>query len=106
MRKVKFFASLTALMTLSVAALTACTTAEASTHHTVSQTGGESVHSSRLDAILERGYIEVATEPSFAPNEFIDTTKTGQDRYAAVPMPGIETTVHGRDHPEQLSYRL
>ena len=75
MRKVKFFASLTALMTLSVAALTACTTAEASTHHTVSQTGGESVHSSRLDAILERGYIEVATEPSFAPNEFIDTTK-------------------------------
>ena len=34
MRKVKFFASLTALMTLSVAALTACTTAEASTHHT------------------------------------------------------------------------
>lgn len=67
MRKVKFFASLTALMTLSVAALTACTTAEASTHHTVSQTGGESVHSSRLDAILERGYIEVATEPSFAP---------------------------------------
>ena len=82
MRKVKFFASLTALMTLSVAALTACTTAEASTHHTVSQTGGESVHSSRLDAILERGYIEVATEPSFAPNEFIDTTKTGQDRYA------------------------
>ena len=63
MRKVKFFASLTALMTLSVAALTACTTAEASTHHTVSQTGGESVHSSRLDAILERGYIEVATDP-------------------------------------------
>ena len=51
MRKVKFFASLTALMTLSVAALTACTTAEASTHHTVSQTGGESVHSSRLDAL-------------------------------------------------------
>ena len=43
MRKVKFFASLTALMTLSVAALTACTTAEASTHHTDSQTGGESV---------------------------------------------------------------
>ena len=32
--------------------------------------------------IRDRGYIEVATEPSFAPNEFIDTTKTGQDRYA------------------------
>ena len=59
MRKVKFFASLTALMTLSVAALTACTTAEASTHHTDSQTGGESVHSSRLDAILELSLIHI-----------------------------------------------
>ena len=101
MRKVKFFASLTALMTLSVAALTACTTAEASTHHTVSQTGGESVHSSRLDAILERGYIEVATEPSFAPNEFIDTTKTGQDRYAGSDIQlanYIATLVNGGTH--------
>ena len=101
MRKVKFFASLTALMTLSVAALTACTTAEASTHHTVSQTGGESVHSSRLDAILERGYIEVATEPSFAPNEFIDTTKTGQDRYAGSDIQlanYIATLVNGGNH--------
>lgn len=81
MRKEKFFVTLTALLTLSVAALTACTTAEASTHHAAFQSAGENVHSSRLDAILERGYIEVATEPSFAPNEFIDTTKTGQDQY-------------------------
>ena len=97
MRKVKFFASLTALMTLSVAALTACTTAEASTHHTVSQTGGESVHSSRLDAILERGYIEVATEPSFAPNEFIDTTKTGQ-LYRQRAGSGAAPEAHGFYH--------
>lgn len=76
MRKVKFFASLTALMTLSVAALTACTTAEASTHHTVSQTGGESVHSSRLDAILERGYIEMATRAlPLPPTNLSNTTK-------------------------------
>ncbi len=35
----------------------------------------------RLEAILQRGYIEVATEPYFAPNEFIDPTKTGDDKY-------------------------
>lgn len=36
---------------------------------------------SRLDDILERGYIEVATEPYFAPNEFIDPSKQGNDKY-------------------------
>ena len=36
---------------------------------------------SRLDEILERGYITVATEPYFAPNEFIDPSKEGDDRY-------------------------
>lgn len=36
---------------------------------------------SRLDEILERGYIEVATEPYFAPNEFIDPSKQGDDKY-------------------------
>ena len=35
----------------------------------------------RLEEILERGYIEVATEPYFAPNEFIDPSKEGEDRY-------------------------
>lgn len=36
---------------------------------------------SRLDDILARGYIEVATEPYFAPNEFIDPSKQGDDKY-------------------------
>lgn len=36
---------------------------------------------SRLDEILARGYIEVATEPYFAPNEFIDPAKQGDDKY-------------------------
>ncbi len=36
---------------------------------------------SRLDQIKERGYIEVATEPYFAPNEFIDSSKEGDDKY-------------------------
>lgn len=35
----------------------------------------------RLEEILERGYIEVATEPLFAPFEFTDPTKTGDAQY-------------------------
>lgn len=37
--------------------------------------------SNRLEKILNQGYIEVATEPAFAPQEFIDPTKTGDDQY-------------------------
>lgn len=35
----------------------------------------------RLEQILERGYLEVATEPYFAPNEFIDPSKQGDEQY-------------------------
>lgn len=35
----------------------------------------------RLEEILQRGYIEVATEPYFAPNEFIDSSKKGDEQY-------------------------
>ncbi len=35
----------------------------------------------RLEAIIERGYIEVATEPYFAPYEFIDPSKKGNEQY-------------------------
>ena len=31
----------------------------------------------RLEAIKARGYIEMATEPYFAPYEFIDSSKSG-----------------------------
>jgi polar amino acid transport system substrate-binding protein len=34
-----------------------------------------------LEEIQERGYIEVATEPYFAPFEFIDPSKTGDEQY-------------------------
>ncbi|MBQ7795758.1 MAG: transporter substrate-binding domain-containing protein [Lachnospiraceae bacterium] len=95
MRKNKLFITLTTVLTLSMAALTACTVAEASTHpdtiaaeselttEATTTTAGEMDHSSdnRLEDILQRGYIEVATEPYFAPNEFIDPTKTGDDKY-------------------------
>jgi polar amino acid transport system substrate-binding protein len=35
----------------------------------------------RLEEIINRGYIEVVTEPYFAPNEFIDPTKSGSEQY-------------------------
>ena len=94
MRKTNLFLTLTTVLTLSMAALTACTVAEASTHADTAPatteiqteaavTVGEMDHSpsNRLEDILARGYIEVATEPYFAPNEFIDPTKTGDDQY-------------------------
>lgn len=36
---------------------------------------------SRLDKILAAGEIHLATSPDFAPSEFIDDSKTGQDQY-------------------------
>ena len=36
---------------------------------------------SRLDQILAAGEIHMATSPDFAPSEFIDDSKTGQDQY-------------------------
>jgi len=103
MRKTNLLITLTTALTLSMAALTACNAKETSAHavETTAQTqtaaattqaqtaetseatatAGVKDHSSnRLEDILARGYIEVATEPYFAPNEFIDPSKTGDDR--------------------------
>ncbi len=38
----------------------------------------------RLERIREKGYIEVCMEPAWAPSEFIDPTKKGQDQYQGV----------------------
>jgi len=35
----------------------------------------------RLEQIKEKGYIDFCTEPYWAPNEFIDPTKTGDEQY-------------------------
>ena len=35
----------------------------------------------RLDQIKEKGYIEFCTEPYWAPNEFIDPNKSGDEQY-------------------------
>ena len=37
----------------------------------------------RLAQIKEKGYIELCTEPYFAPFEYVDPTKTGDDQYRA-----------------------
>ncbi|MBR2671167.1 MAG: transporter substrate-binding domain-containing protein [Oscillospiraceae bacterium] len=43
--------------------------------------GNESKPANRLEEIKQRGYITVTMEPYFAPNEFIDSSKTGDDQY-------------------------
>ncbi len=43
--------------------------------------GKKSESANRLEEILERGYVTVATEPYFAPEEFIDPSKEGDERY-------------------------
>lgn len=50
------------------------------------KTGAQSAHhdssgQNRLEQIKSRGYIEIATEPYFAPNEFIDPSKNGNEKY-------------------------
>lgn len=42
--------------------------------------------SNRLEAIKKRGYLEVATEPYFAPYEFIDPSKKGKEQYVGSDM--------------------
>lgn len=106
MRKnqVKKLAASIAAALLSTTMLSACSalgqaptvaSEESSLHHGTDESAqaavsdsesSETAHSdsesgSRLADILERGYIEVATEPYFAPNEFIDPSKQGDDKY-------------------------
>ena len=46
--------------------------------------GSKAEAKNRLDQIKERGYIEVCTEPYFAPNEFIDSSKEGDEQYVGM----------------------
>ena len=49
-------------------------------------TATQGAEKNRLEKILERGYIEVATEPYFAPYEFIDPSKKGNEQYVGSDM--------------------
>lgn len=59
------------LMTILLAAALSLSLFAGCTVNAASNTDAEN----RLEAIKERGYLEVATEPYFAPNEFIDASK-------------------------------
>ena len=47
----------------------------------LSACGSSKKENNRLNEIKERGYITVVMEPYFAPNEFIDSSKSGDDQY-------------------------
>lgn len=47
---------------------------------TACSSSSESTATNRLEEIIERGYLEVVTEPYFVPNEFIDPTIEGDNQ--------------------------
>ena len=65
-----------------------------------------------LNEILERKELVVGTSPDFPPNEFIDTTKTGQDQYVGSDMDfarylaselGVKLTIKAMDFDAVLA---
>ena len=76
--------------TSSAAQSTAQSTAAESAAQSTAQesTAAESTGtaSNRLEKIKQAGVLTVATEPYFAPQEFIDPSKTGQDQYVGADM--------------------
>lgn len=46
--------------------------------------GAKAEEKDRLAQIKEKGYIEMATEPYWAPNEFIDSSKSGDEQYVGM----------------------
>ena len=45
---------------------------------------GGGKESNRLEEIKERGYLTICTEPYFAPYEFIDPSKSGDEQYVGM----------------------
>ena len=64
------------LALLMVTSLVAC-----STGSTTKETAEPTAASNKLEEILSKGKIVVATSPDYAPMKFIDPSKTGQDQY-------------------------
>ena len=48
--------------------------------------GSSKAKSDLLEEIKAQGYIELCTEPYFAPFEYVDPTKTGDDQYQGMDM--------------------
>ena len=79
--------ALAALLCLS--SLTACGSAAAETTAATAETAATAAsdaEESRLDKVLAAGKITNVCEPYFAPYEFIDNTKSGQEQYRGADM--------------------
>ena len=72
MKKARKIIGIILVLLLSINILTACGKEEIT-----DKAKGDNL----LEEIINRGYMEVATEPSFAPNEFIDPSKEGDEQY-------------------------
>lgn len=81
---------LASLMVLSLAACTAPAPAEDTKAEAAEDTeaaeAAEEGEMDRLAQIKAKGVLEVCTEPYFAPNEFIDPSKQGEEQYVGVDM--------------------
>ena len=106
MKKLNQLLILGTTLLLSAAALTGCSGSSAMGATIPQTTSGETAtpqtdagiiasettgSNNRLNEILERGYIEIATEPYFAPNEFIDPKRAAR-RPTQVLMSNLQST--------------
>lgn len=85
----KRIAALTLSVLMLLALLAGCASGQSGTQtnaqtNAQTQTGTEAQSAepaNRLEEILARGYVTIATEPYFAPYEFIDPSKEGDEQY-------------------------
>ena len=80
--------SMTACSSGSSSSTTSTTAAQAASAETsadgseaAAESGEKTTYTGRLAKIMEKGVLEVCTEPYFAPNEFIDSSKQGDEQY-------------------------
>lgn len=73
---------------------------------------GEKAPANRLEQIKKNGKITMSTSPDFAPSEFIDYTKTGQDQYVGADVSlgyyiaeylGVELEIKAMDFTSALA---
>ena len=92
------------MLVLAAAMLLSCTACGGS--------GSSSGSKDRLAQIKEKGYIELCTEPYFAPFEYVDPTKSGDEQYQGMDIEiakyiadkiGVELKITALDYTAVLS---
>lgn len=91
MKKVFKLLTVMSVLTSIMLGATGCGTAKSTSGTAAGTSNGTTATTSakptnRLEAIKQRGTLEVATEPAFAPFEFIDPTKKGSEQYVGSDM--------------------